>query len=140
MQTFLPYASYAESARALDNRRLGKQRVECKQILNALLLPDVGWKNHPATKMWRGHESALACYAIAICREWVRRGYNDSLLPYFMDLQSRLGSDTLVRPVWLGNFDFHLSHQSNLLRKDPAYYRSEFPGVPDNLPYIWPVH
>lgn len=36
MQTFLPYGSYTESARCLDNRRLNKQRSECKQILNAL--------------------------------------------------------------------------------------------------------
>ncbi|MFN7881952.1 MAG: pyrimidine dimer DNA glycosylase/endonuclease V, partial [bacterium] len=33
MQTFLPSPSFAESARILDNKRLGKQRVECKQIL-----------------------------------------------------------------------------------------------------------
>jgi hypothetical protein len=28
MQTFLPYPGFDESARALDDRRLGKQRVE----------------------------------------------------------------------------------------------------------------
>ncbi|HEY4386986.1 MAG TPA: pyrimidine dimer DNA glycosylase/endonuclease V, partial [Ktedonobacteraceae bacterium] len=34
MQTFLPCADFAESARILDNRRLSKQRVEGQQILN----------------------------------------------------------------------------------------------------------
>ena len=36
MQTFLPYASFEESAKVLDRQRLGKQRVECLQIFNAL--------------------------------------------------------------------------------------------------------
>lgn len=36
MQTFLPYPDFAQSAACLDNKRLGKQRVECLQILRAL--------------------------------------------------------------------------------------------------------
>lgn len=36
MQTFLPYPSGVKSARVLDRQRLGKQRVECLQILAAL--------------------------------------------------------------------------------------------------------
>ena len=41
-------------------------------------------------------------------------------------------------PPWLGDPDFHRSHRSALLRKHPAYYRDVFPGVPDDLPYVWP--
>jgi hypothetical protein len=42
-------------------------------------------------------------------------------------------------PKWLGNADFHASHRSNLLRKEPSHY-SQFHWVesPD-LPYVWPV-
>ena len=36
MQTFLPYPDFAKSAMCLDNKRLGKQRIECLQILKAL--------------------------------------------------------------------------------------------------------
>ena len=36
MQTFLPYPDFTQSAKTLDYRRLGKQRVEAWQILNAL--------------------------------------------------------------------------------------------------------
>lgn len=36
MQTFLPYPSAERSARVLDTKRLGKQRVECLQILATL--------------------------------------------------------------------------------------------------------
>lgn len=53
MQTFLPYKSFAESAACLDNKRLGKQRVEVLQILKALHNPSYGWQNHPAVKMCR---------------------------------------------------------------------------------------
>lgn len=36
MQTFLPFPDFKQSAQCLDNKRLGKQRVECLQILKAL--------------------------------------------------------------------------------------------------------
>ena len=36
MQTFLPYKSFEQSAQVLDWRRLGKQRVEGMQIINAI--------------------------------------------------------------------------------------------------------
>ena len=62
MQTFLPVADFAESARLLDSPRLGKQRVETLQILRALELPDYGWANHPAVRMWRGRTPALVAY------------------------------------------------------------------------------
>ena len=52
MQTFLPYKSFVKSAQCLDNKRLGKQRVEAMQILKSIYIEDYGWKNHPATKMW----------------------------------------------------------------------------------------
>ena len=74
MQTFLPYSDYDQSAAVLDYRRLGKQRVEAKQIMFALSDPNYGWQNHPAVRMWRGHEYQLAQYGIAICYEWRKRG------------------------------------------------------------------
>ena len=54
MQTFLPYADFAETARVLDQRRLGKQRVEALQVLRALFIPGYGWRHHPVVRMWRG--------------------------------------------------------------------------------------
>jgi Pyrimidine dimer DNA glycosylase len=36
VQTFLPYPDFARTAAVLDDRRLGKQRVEVLQILNAM--------------------------------------------------------------------------------------------------------
>jgi hypothetical protein len=141
MQTFLPYPSYAQSARVLDYRRLGKQRVETKQILLAMSKTTGGWRNHPATKMWRGHEVELALYGAAMCQEWLRRGYKDSLYAFFMQSHCDLESDGRdpMPPPWLGDETIHASHRSNLLRKDPAYYGQFGWSESDDMPYVWPV-
>lgn len=136
MQTFLPYKSFRESARVLDNRRLGKQRVECLQILKALHDPDYGWQNHPATQMWRGHADDLAKYGVAICDEWISRGYKDTCREKIS--QFIRTPQPPRHPDWLTE-DLCLSHRSNLLRKMPEHYASIFLSTPDNLPYVWPV-
>lgn len=137
MQTFLPYPNFYKSAQALDRQRLGKQRVEVLQILNALRGLSTGWVNHPATKMWRGHERSLAIYGTLVCEEWRRRGYVDGILDKLFDCVLVL-PDT-GKPSWVGDEAFHRSHQSNLVRKMPEHYGSQFPDVPDDLPYVWPV-
>lgn len=136
MQTFLPYADFTLSARSLDNQRLGKQRVEALQILRTLTGISQGWRNHPAVKMWSGHERQLRAYGLAICAEWQARGYRDTCADQLRSLALD-GSDAL--PAWLGSLAFHLSHKSNLLRKLPSHYKPQWPDVPDNLPYVWPV-
>jgi hypothetical protein len=139
MQTFLPYPDFDKSASCLDRQRLGKQRVETKQILLALLGQSKGWVNHPATKMWRGHEIALAVYGIAMCEEWKRRGYKDNLQSFFEDfLKAEGGKRSHRPPSWLGRADVHASHRSNLMRKDPEFY--VFGGWTEtgDLPYVWP--
>jgi hypothetical protein len=40
VQTFLPYPDFERTAEVLDDRRLGKQRVEVLQILNAIHRPE----------------------------------------------------------------------------------------------------
>jgi hypothetical protein len=140
MQTFLPYPDFAHSAYALDYKRLGKQRVETKQILNALDGLSKGWTNHPATKMWRGHRGSLAQYGVIICKEWRDRGYKDTLLPEFIDrTYDYLDTcpDEFTLPSFIGNEHLHLSHQSNLIRKNPIFYIPVFGDVPDDLPYVW---
>lgn len=106
MQTFMPCDSYRESAFCLDYRRQGKQRVECKQILNVLLGVSAGWANHPAVGMWRGHEDQLALYAIEVCVAWRARGYKDTLLPWFIELSQTLRHTS--NPAWMGDSDFHM--------------------------------
>jgi hypothetical protein len=78
VQTFLPYPDCAASAAVLDDRRLGKQRVEALQVLRALARATYGWKHHPAVRMWVGYPEAVAAYGLAVCEEWVRRGRADT--------------------------------------------------------------
>ena len=139
MQTFLPYESFARSAEVLDRQRLGKQRVEALQILRVLACETPGYRNHPAVGMWRGYELSLIDYGLAVCDEWhCERGYRDTCSDKIAAFTHNFRIDRGLRPEWLGDQDFHLAHQSNLLRKDPAHYGPLFPGVPDDLPYVWP--
>ncbi len=149
MQTFLPYSDFAASAAALDSRRLGKQRVEALQVLRALTRERYGWKHHPVVLMWAGHEEALACYAMEVCAEWVRRGYADSCAASICaDLtsaglpaprsQSELAAQRLL-PPWLGDERLHRSHRAALVRKDPDHYRGRFHDVDGDMAYFWPV-
>lgn len=138
MQTFLPYKSFIQSAKCLDNKRLGKQRVEAMQILNALETGSSSrWRNHPAVKMWRGHEDALKSYHDSMIHEWVERGFTNNMQimcstadKYYLGIWSK--------PSWITP-EFCRAHRSNLLRKDPIYYSQFNWNVPDGLPYIWPV-
>lgn len=131
MQTFLPVASFEESAKILDYKRLGKQRVEAMQILKALRGETKGWVNHPATRMWRGYEPALAAYMDTCIAEWIERGFNNTM--------KLSGVKEYTLPPWFGDEKLHASHRSNLLRKDDVFYsRYGWIETPD-LPYVWPV-
>lgn len=139
MQTFLPYSSFEQTAKCLDYKRLGKQRVEAKQILQCLLGEGSHrWANHPAVKMWKGYEKTLALYGYFMCKEWVNRGYKDFLGGWFWEKYiSTPHTDNWCPPFMLNEY-FLRSHQSNLIRKFPEHYRPIFgDNVPDNLPYIW---
>ena len=97
-----------------------------------------GWPNHPASKMWSGFKIALSEYCLACLRELTKRGrHYQTHIDFFTEIRN---SGDLVLPKWLGDEAFHRSHQSNLLRKDKAYYSKYFTDVPDDLPYIWPVN
>ena len=142
MQTFLPYADFAASARVLDDRRLGKQRVEALQILKALTIPTYGWQHHPAVRMWRGHQAALAAYGLVITAEWTGRGRADTCAAQLAPFGDGRGQAALAAagllPPWLGDEAFHRAHRSALLRKDPGWYGPLFGDVADDLPYVWP--
>lgn len=137
VNTFLPEPSYQLSLSYLDTKRLGKQRVETKQILRAIRGETRGWANHPAARMWRDYPGSLCVYGLMSCLVWRQRGYEDSLLPYFQEMAKEYKHKPV--PWWVGVPEFHRSHQSNLIRKDSALYGPLWPGVPSNLPYFWPV-
>lgn len=132
MQTFLPYENFTQSAKVLDYRRLGKQRIEASQILKALADPTYGWQNHPATKMWRGYTVALIEYRNIIIQEWINRGYKNNMEIMSLPRGVRY-------PPWLGDERVHSSHRANLLRKDPDWYGQFGWTEKKQNSYYWPV-
>ncbi|MFD9706152.1 MSMEG_6728 family protein [Lentzea sp. NPDC059081] len=149
MQTFLPYQDFAATARVLDHRRLGKQRVETLQVQRALVVPGHGWRHHPAVKMWAGFEEALVRYGVEMCTAWRELGFADTCETTMRADLAQARDVTWVRtqaelaaagelPFWIGDDAVHRSHQSALVRKLPEHYRRFFPDVPDDLPYVWP--
>lgn len=161
MQTFAPLTDFADCARVLDRQRLGKQRVECGQILaslasirvheSGLALPR-GWTRHPAVLMWRGYESALGVYMTFMCAEWMARGYeNNMVTPYSRETFKRSegwpdlggvfvpdGRDAEL-PPWWGDDRVHKSHRNALVYKDRQHYgQFDWGGLPI-LDYFWPV-
>lgn len=145
MQTFLPFDDFRASAQVLDRQRLGKQRVEGLQILQQITGRQVqagikklpkgktwgdfihsnksrSWGNHPMMRMWWGHDMALAIYTLGMCLEWQQRGYKDTCADKIIALYPEiLDPKPWKMPRWFGWIDFHVSHQSNLLRKADQY-------------------
>lgn len=141
MQTFLPYESFTKSASVLDMRRLGKQRVEVLQILQAIhSTQKKSWFYHPATQMWTGHINCLIEYGVTICQEWISRGYKDTCLS---KIESFKTSDKSI-PMWLGLEKFHSIHRGVLLDKNFEWYKqfqwqeNRLEKIENRYPYFWP--
>ena len=162
MQTFVPLTdSFEDIAKVLDNKRLNKQALEGWQILMVLLELDPqgnhripkGWVNHPAVRMWRGHEYALYRYIDVMVTEWKRRGFKSTIgdkakatIMRAMDLG--LLDNASTNPNWLSNQStfrtIASSHRLALLSKDYEWYSQfkwrEDPGYrPATYEYVWPV-
>jgi hypothetical protein len=142
VNTFVPFADIEASAKALDYRRLGKQRVEAWQLWRVLMgkgkkLPDgtdgpptKGWANHPATLMWKGHTCFLGKYLNAMIDEWVARGYRNTM--------QKVEHCSNPRPPWWWGWEpVHKSHQASLNRKNSEYYHFEV-GEWADWGYVWP--
>lgn len=162
MQTFVPETtSFSDIARVLDRQRLNKQALEGWQILMTLLELDPqgnhrapkGWVNHPAVKMWRGHEMALYLYIEEMVTEWKRRGYKSTIgdkakATILRAMNLGLLEDNHTNPKWLSDLaqfkEIASSHRVALLNKNYEWYSQfEWPediGVrPETYDYIWPV-
>ena len=133
MQTFLPYPSFVQSAKCLDYKRLGKQRVEAGQILSVLLGETTGWKNHPAAKMWEGYEGCLRIYQSIMIRQWINRGYKNTMIGIeaiislsdadAIEFEAKYAEKFPEQiPPWIGRDEFHASHRAALLYKEPVHY------------------
>jgi hypothetical protein len=163
MQTFVPLtSSYEDIAQVLDNKRLNKQALEGWQILMNLLELDPrgnhriskGWSNHPAVKMWKGHETALYLYVQAMVAEWKRRGFKSTIGEKAKETMltaiklGRLEGNLQTPPKWISDTnrfkEIASSHRAALLSKNYEWYSQfgwkEDTGIrPEEYEYIWPV-
>jgi hypothetical protein len=136
MQTFLPFKDFSKSLKCLDQKRLNAQCKEAKQIIDTIELNKKGWSNHPAVNQWRGYTNCLRYYYNLSAALWNKCKKKDGTpvkQREFLDVNL----DKITFPKWLGDERFHLSHRSNLLRKDYDHYSKFFQGEID-LPYFWP--
>ncbi|MFP3168123.1 pyrimidine dimer DNA glycosylase [Thermoproteus sp. CP80] len=136
MQIFRPYVDWHKSAWALDDRRLGKQRVEAKQVILAILrrmgvLNDGrrGWLNHPIVLMYyndgRPYLDDLVGYFNATVAEWRSRGFANNISladvgPLIRSVRGAAGTPiTHVHEV---------EYRRILLLKEPCHYLRRFSG------------
>jgi hypothetical protein len=141
MQTFLPLPDYLQSMRCLDKSRLGNQVWR-----EGMTLVRGGWKNHPASKMWKKHEYHLCLYLLAGIEVLKERGKDYPHIRENILIEMAKHTDTGA-PPWVGNEEFHASHRRALLYKNPEWYSqfgwNEEPDIPNEqgkLNYIWPVN
>jgi len=161
MQTFMPFATtdFRKSAEVLDNKRLNKQALEGWQIMLTLLKLDPegnhrepkGWVNHPAVKLWKGHEELLYYYVLCMVAEWKDRGYTSTIgnkATATLTAAHNAGKLSLssLPPRWVIHTDkfekIASSHRTALLAKDYAWYSqfnwTEDKGVtPTQYDYVW---
>lgn len=100
-----------ETAQILDKRRLNKQIIECRQILDALN-GKKAWSNHPCTLQYKEHTNWLNLYL------WCLECYTNGRVE---DAQGHSDVAELARP----NFhteEFFNQMKRRLYTKDPVHY------------------
>jgi len=160
MQTFITNSDFTRIAQCLDNRRLNKQALEAWQIMMVNLNLDPqnnhriskGWRNHPATLMWRGHEFALTGYIIEMVAEWQRRGFKSTIAEKALATYDYAYEHGLIKSHLLPNWftddavikQLQSSHRTALLAKEYDYYKrfgwpEDTGTAPDTYEYVWPT-
>lgn len=162
---FIIVPDIQKTAEMLDDKRLGKSRVEAYQIINCLEEYDrtgqitQGWRNHPALKSWFGFTNHLKVYFNIITREWIRRGFVNNMTLYSIDERpyhivpcgfdgKSISYDSTKFnaysfPFWISFYPFYMSHQAALCRKNPKHYKfllREELNYFLNFGYLWPCN
>jgi hypothetical protein len=89
VNTFIITENLSDTFKLLDSKKLGKQRLEAKQIIEILEridngedITNIAYASHPAAKMWIGYTNALKAYYNLCVFEWINRGYNNTMKLY----------------------------------------------------------
>lgn len=85
MNLFLPEETISESVKALDDRRLIKQILECKTILDVANKTKNGYARHPVVTYYKDYPYFIAEYGYMACLEyWYRTKKNHKYNHYFL--------------------------------------------------------
>lgn len=136
VNTFILTNSPKNCVKLLDYRRLGKQRVEAKQIIDAIENPKSnGWSNHPVTKMWKNDVLGLKYYFNCCVDEWIDRGYKNTMIKYIIEFDDEKD----ILPWFYYNKQIQESFKASLLRKNPEYYNDKIMCEEEYMlnGYIW---
>lgn len=162
VNTFIIVPDIEQTAKMLDKQRLGKQRLEAKQLIDILERYDQtgtcdgGWSSHPALRSWKGYTNSLKAYFNIIVNEWISRGCQNTMKLYPIDTKRyrvvkcnfdgktahfQGPFDEYCYPFWVSFPPLYMSHQAALCRKNPEYYssflREELKPFLTNG-YLWP--
>lgn len=94
MNIFLPYENdISKSVQSLDDKRLNKQILECKQLLSLAIdeklgldISKRGYRNHPIYVHYKYDLEFLSLYGYYCCLEYKYRFYKEhSMYKYFDD-------------------------------------------------------
>lgn len=111
MQVFIIGTPLA-TAVALDSKRLNKQIIECRQILDALNGAKA-WRNHPCVLQYRGYEQWLEIYK-GILMSYEKCEFGTAIL-------SNMYADN-YRPSWHTQ-EYYDQMKRRLFEKDEEYYK-----------------
>jgi hypothetical protein len=98
----------------------------------------IGFSNHSAVRMWYGYRFALMDYINAHIKEWIKRGYTNTMQLYDVPLD-------YPRPKWTWDHSMHENHRGALINKEldrgeaPWYvYMQDFLKAKKFTEYVWP--
>lgn len=135
--TLFPHIGFFKSVRPLDDARLSKQRQDALKILKGLMGdPEVPY--HLSQEAWGGFEYALGVYGMTACSEWQNKRHHRDNLAFEIHKILECVPHDLTMPPWMGDLNFHRSHRSYLIRKNPEHYATVWPNTPENMPIFWP--
>lgn len=97
----------------------------------------LGFSNHPAVRLWFGYRYALMTYINVHIKEWVHRGYENTMKTYNVPKKYKV-------PSWSQDSLFHLNHKQALLhkeitRKEKMWYqmKKDFVEAGEFKDYLW---
>lgn len=112
MQIFI-VGSIFETCQALDKRRLWKQILEARQIIDILLGKTQAWKNHPVAKMYKDDLEWLLLY-LAVFEEYWKGDLEAA------EIISNGAEE--IKPIFLYDDSYLENMKKRLFTKDSSFY------------------